>query len=162
YYKPQVEAGSRSLLRVPIRLDGKFAGALVFLSQAIAAFQPPDVLVARRMADRVALTFAREREQEAARRADEARERAAKGETGVRALAEEWNARTGHRWVMGDSKPWRLVLTQATQVAATETTVLLLGESGTGKEVVARFLHRASPRNHGPFIALNCAALPEQ
>src|SRR5262249_55563692 len=48
YYKPQVEAGSRSLLRVPIRLDGKFAGALVFLSQAIAAFQPPDVLVARR------------------------------------------------------------------------------------------------------------------
>jgi two-component system response regulator FlrC len=54
------------------------------------------------------------------------------------------------------------VLTQATQVAATETTVLLLGESGTGKEVVARFLHRGSPRNGGPFIALNCAALPEQ
>jgi two-component system response regulator GlrR len=54
------------------------------------------------------------------------------------------------------------VLTQATQVAATETTVLLLGESGTGKEVVARFLHRASSRNNGPFIALNCAALPEQ
>ena len=47
-------------------------------------------------------------------------------------------------------------------MASTETTVLLLGESGTGKEVVARFLHRASPRNGGPFIALNCAALPEQ
>jgi transcriptional regulator with GAF, ATPase, and Fis domain len=54
------------------------------------------------------------------------------------------------------------VLTQSTQVAPTETTVLLLGESGTGKEVVARFLHRASPRKGGPFIALNCAALPEQ
>ena len=54
------------------------------------------------------------------------------------------------------------MLTQATQVAATETTVLLLGESGTGKEVIARFLHRASSRDHGPFIALNCAALPEQ
>jgi two-component system response regulator FlrC len=54
------------------------------------------------------------------------------------------------------------VLTQATQVAATDTTALLLGESGTGKEVVARFLHRASPRRKGPFIALNCAALPEQ
>jgi transcriptional regulator with PAS, ATPase and Fis domain len=52
-------------------------------------------------------------------------------------------------------------LTQATQVAATETTVLLLGESGTGKEVVARFLHRASPRSQGPFVAINCAALPE-
>jgi two-component system response regulator FlrC len=54
------------------------------------------------------------------------------------------------------------VLTQATQVAPTETTVLLLGESGTGKEVAARFVHRASPRANGPFVALNCAALPEQ
>src|SRR6201999_1591631 len=46
--------------------------------------------------------------------------------------------------------------------AATETTALLLGESGTGKEVVARFVHRASARKGGPFVALNCAALPEQ
>src|SRR5262249_7028166 len=50
---------------------------------------------------------------------------------------------------------------QSTQVGSTETTALLLGESGTGKEVVARFIHRASSRNHGPFVALNCAALPE-
>ena len=64
--------------------------------------------------------------------------------------------------VIGESEQWRGVLTQATQVAPNETTVLLLGESGTGKEVVARFLHRASPRAHGPFVALNCAALPEQ
>jgi transcriptional regulator with PAS, ATPase and Fis domain len=47
-------------------------------------------------------------------------------------------------------------------VAATEATTCLQGESGTGKEVIARFIHQRSPRSRGPFIAINCAALPEQ
>jgi len=74
---------------------------------------------------------------------------------------DELDARTGYRRVIGQSASWKHVLTEATQVAPTETTVLLLGESGTGKEIVARFLHRASTRRNGPFVALNCAALPE-
>ena len=64
--------------------------------------------------------------------------------------------------VVGESAEWRGVLRKATQVAPTDTTVLVTGESGTGKEVVARFIHAASARTTGPFVALNCAALPEQ
>ena len=64
--------------------------------------------------------------------------------------------------VVGESAEWREVLRKATQVAPTDTTVLITGESGTGKEVVARFIHAASARKDGPFVALNCAALPEQ
>jgi transcriptional regulator with PAS, ATPase and Fis domain len=64
--------------------------------------------------------------------------------------------------IVGESLPWRNALKRATQVAATETTVCLYGESGTGKEVVARYVHRLSPRRRGPFVAINCAALPEQ
>ena len=154
--------GFRSTLRVPVRLDGEFVAGLAFMSRACGAYEPSDILVARRIADRVALCMRRERGIQALRRADEASERAAKLETRVRALTEELDARTGYRRVIGESASWRRVLTQATQVAATDTTVLLLGESGTGKEVVARFVHRASARRDGPFIALNCAALPEQ
>jgi transcriptional regulator with GAF, ATPase, and Fis domain len=63
--------------------------------------------------------------------------------------------------VIGQSPEWRQVLKKAAQVAVTDTTVFLQGESGTGKEVVARYIHRESPRRHGPFVAINCAALPE-
>jgi transcriptional regulator with GAF, ATPase, and Fis domain len=64
--------------------------------------------------------------------------------------------------MIGRSEAWQRVLTKALRVACTDTTVFLQGESGTGKEVVARFIHQASPRKDGPFVAINCAALPEQ
>jgi transcriptional regulator with PAS, ATPase and Fis domain len=62
---------------------------------------------------------------------------------------------------VGRSPGWRGVLRRAIQVAATDTTTCLEGESGVGKEVVARLIHCASPRRHGPFVAINCAAIPE-
>ena len=72
------------------------------------------------------------------------------------------NAARMHFRMVGQSAEWQGVLKKAARVAATETTVLITGESGTGKEIVARFIHRASARRDGPFVALNCAALPEQ
>ena len=80
----------------------------------------------------------------------------------IRTLTGTIEQQPGPFRVIGQSPEWRQVLRKAAQVAVTETTVFLQGESGTGKEVVARFIHRASPRKHGPLVAINCAALPEQ
>jgi two-component system response regulator HydG len=62
--------------------------------------------------------------------------------------------------VVGASEPMRRVADLIGRVASTDTAVLVTGESGTGKELVARALHEQSPRT-GPFLAVNCAALPE-
>jgi transcriptional regulator with GAF, ATPase, and Fis domain len=107
------------------------------------------------VASRIALSLEHERGTREAKRAERLESR-------VRALTEELDAHAGFRRMVGESRAWRQVLNHAAQVAPTETTVLITGESGTGKEVAARFLHRGSARKDGPFVALNCAALPEQ
>lgn len=63
--------------------------------------------------------------------------------------------------VVGSSPAMREVLAVVARVAGTNVPVLIRGESGTGKELVARALHESSPRAGGPFVAVNCAALPE-
>jgi len=62
---------------------------------------------------------------------------------------------------VGSSKVWLDILRLAETVAPTESTVLIQGESGTGKEVIARFVHELSGRSEGPFMSINCGALPE-
>lgn len=65
------------------------------------------------------------------------------------------------RQIIGDSPPMRRIMQTVAMAAPTRATVLLQGESGTGKELFARALHNQSDRANGPFIQLNCAALPE-
>jgi two-component system, NtrC family, response regulator AtoC len=64
--------------------------------------------------------------------------------------------------LVGSSEALRDVLQRITRVAPTSATVLITGESGTGKELVARAVHRTSPRRNGPFVALSCAAMPHE
>jgi DNA-binding NtrC family response regulator len=76
-------------------------------------------------------------------------------------LREEYSTRYGFPRIVGEHPGMRAVSQQLQKVAVTDSTVLLLGESGTGKELFARAVHHLSPRRDKPFVALNCAAIPE-
>jgi len=76
-------------------------------------------------------------------------------------LKEELAARRGAPKIVGEDARLKQVSIALHRAAATDATVLLEGESGTGKELFARALHALSPRADGPFVAINCAAIPE-
>jgi DNA-binding NtrC family response regulator len=76
-------------------------------------------------------------------------------------LREEWSRRYGFPRIVGESEAIKRSVAETQRVATTDTTVLLLGESGTGKELFARAVHHLSPRREKPFVAINCAAIPE-
>jgi DNA-binding NtrC family response regulator len=76
-------------------------------------------------------------------------------------LREEWSRRYGFPRIIGESEPIKRAVAETQRVAQTEATVLLLGESGTGKELFALAVHHLSPRRDKPFVAINCAAIPE-
>ena len=151
--------GYRSLLRVTIPAGDRRVG-VAFWSKQVRAYDYRHGSIARMIAGHLALGMSHEL---LARAAAAEPERPGNDDIGRRARTheDEVSGRM-HRRIVGASVEWRQVLAEATRVAKTDTTVLVTGESGTGKEVVARFIHAASARSHGPFVALNCAALPEQ
>jgi DNA-binding NtrC family response regulator len=76
-------------------------------------------------------------------------------------LREEWSKRYGFPRIIGESEAIKRAVGETQRVAQTGATVLLLGESGTGKELFARAVHHLSDRRDKPFVAINCAAIPE-
>ncbi|HNZ04495.1 MAG TPA: sigma-54 dependent transcriptional regulator [Myxococcota bacterium] len=78
-----------------------------------------------------------------------------------RSLRAQIEAMSGEHKLIGTSAAIHKVMETVGQVAPASTTVLVLGESGTGKELVAREIHRRSDRTSGPFVAINCAAIPD-
>jgi two-component system response regulator HydG len=78
-----------------------------------------------------------------------------------RSLRAQLAAKEQRRSLIGQSLPWRRTMEIVMQAAPSHATVLLLGESGTGKELLARAIHDSSSRAAGPFVPVNCAALPE-
>jgi DNA-binding NtrC family response regulator len=74
----------------------------------------------------------------------------------------ELRQRAGKQEIVFTGEAMGRVMAQVQRVAASETRVCILGETGTGKELVARAIHELSPRQHGPFVTLNCAAVPQE
>ena len=160
-----IERGYRSAIRLSLGYGSKRLGSVLLCARERGRFTPAHAAALTVVAELITVALAHEQRAhelaEETRRTAAAQERASALEQRVRALAAEIETLSPHR-ALGQSRRWRDVLAHATKVAPTDTTVLLSGESGTGKEVVARFIHRGSPRKDKPFVALNCAALPEQ
>ncbi|HEY3974474.1 MAG TPA: sigma 54-interacting transcriptional regulator [Candidatus Sulfotelmatobacter sp.] len=146
--------GLQSLCCVPLALPNGALGVLELASTRANAFQPEDLTLLNQVGAQFALALENHR---AAAEIETLKERLAdekkylEGETRPKAHFSE---------IVGDSPALHKVLDQISTVAPSHATVLILGETGTGKELVARAIHRLSRREEGPFIKVNCAAIP--
>ena len=156
-----IEGGQRSYLLVPMTFGERFGGGIFFGRRQPYWFDRLDAEVAVAVTAQVALAVQHQRLAEEQRRLALLEGRARKLEQRVASLQNALDERYGFDRIVGRAPSLKEALALAAKVAPTETTVLLTGESGTGKELVARAIHVASARADGPFVTVNCAALPE-
>ena len=156
-----LERGVRSVIVAPLVFGDTLGGVLAFAKHDPDWFDEGDAEVVSGIAAQVVVALQHQRLSEEQQRVAAAEQRSRWLERRVERLRGALAERYGFDSIMGRSGAIREALDQAALVAGQETTVLLTGESGTGKELVARAIHYASRRSDGPFVAVNCAALPE-
>ncbi len=156
-----IDPGGRSCLIVPLMFGERSGGGLYFGKRQPNWFDRLDVEIASGIAGQVVVAVQHQRLAEEQRRLAQVEGRARKLEQRVASLRDALDERYGFDRIVGRSPALKEALTLGARVAPNETTALITGESGTGKELVARAIHTTSPRAEGPFVTLNCAALPE-
>jgi len=147
-------AGMQSGCWVPLMHRGEAIGALAVASRLESSFTAREAEMLVQIAAQVAMAV---NNAMAFRRINEMRDRLNQEK---QYLEEEINLDKRFEDIVGDSGGLRQVLKQIETVAPTDATVLIQGETGTGKELLARAVHRLSPRHERTFIKLNCAAIP--
>lgn len=146
--------GMKSGLWVPLIHRDEAIGALAVSSRKEAAFSNADAEMLTEIANQVAMAV---NNAVAFRQIAELRDRLTQEK---QYLEEEINLENRFEDIVGESTGLRQVLKDIETVAPTDATVLIQGETGTGKELLARAIHRLSPRHDRTFVKLNCAAIP--
>jgi transcriptional regulator with GAF, ATPase, and Fis domain/serine/threonine protein kinase len=162
--------GTRSAVVVPLAARGTILGALSLAAGTPGRYRRTDLALALAVAQRAALAIDNARlyreAQDAVRQRDDFLGELQKLKTKLEEenlyLREEIDADLGVGGIVGESDPLKHVLLRVRQVAPSDATVLIEGETGVGKELVARAIHDRSDRAKGPFLRVNCAALPAQ
>jgi PAS domain S-box-containing protein len=154
--------GIRSAVTVPLAVSGRIVGALGFNTIRAERAWTPDALLNMRLLGAIfSNVLARSESDDALRRTISQIERVRDQLQAENVyLRREVQERLGAGTIIGRSPAIRRVLEQIQQVAATDSTVLLLGETGTGKELLATHLHEQSGRRGRMMVRVNCAAIP--